>query len=78
MSDSPQPIVLKCPVCSASFRGVPNCSRCGTDLSPLMKLAARAWRARRHCREALLAGDLDEALRWSAQSQRLHRTFSDS
>ena len=73
MSESPRPIVLKCPVCSASFRGATNCSRCGTDLSPLMQLAARAWRARRRSREALLAGDLDEALRWSAQSRRLHR-----
>ena len=64
---------LKCPVCSARFRGSVTCSRCGSDLTAPMRVAARAWAARQRCRAALLKGDLADALRWSALARRLHR-----
>ena len=57
---------LKCPVCSSSFRERPTCPRCRTDLSAMMRVAAAAWAARQRCRAALVAGDLDAALKWSA------------
>ena len=47
-----------CPVCGVRFRSAPTCSRCGTDLEPLMRIAARAWAARERSRSALGAGDL--------------------
>ena len=62
----------RCPVCSAPFRDRTTCPRCRTDLCALMRVAARAWAARQRCRAALLAGDLDAALRWSALADRLH------
>lgn len=62
----------RCPVCSARFRGSATCSRCGTDLSLPMRIAARALAIRRAAREALLAGDLARALRLSAAARRLH------
>ena len=71
MSEPATGLSLKCPVCGARFRGSGTCSRCGTDLRPLMRIAARAWRAREQCRAALRAGDLDSALRWSAVARRL-------
>jgi hypothetical protein len=42
-----------CPVCLARFRGTRECSRCGADLTMVMKLAARAWRLREAAREAI-------------------------
>lgn len=66
MSEVQPAAILKCPVCSARFRASATCSRCGTDLTLLMRTAARAWVARSHCRAALLAGDLPKALRLGA------------
>jgi hypothetical protein len=43
-----------------------------------MRVAARAWSARQRCRAALLAGDLDEAFRWSATAASLHAAGSTS
>ena len=73
MTNPRKPLVLKCPVCSAGFRGAMHCSRCGTDLSALMQLAARAWQLRQRTRQALLAGDLGQAFRWHAAAERLQR-----
>ena len=76
MTDVPPPIAapvaLACPVCSAKFRDRTACPRCRTDLSALMRVAARAWVARQRCRAALLAGDLDAATNWSAVADQLH------
>ena len=72
-SPPPPPAPAKCPVCGARFRGSATCSRCGTDLAPLMALAARAWVVRDRCRRALLAGDLPAALRLAAAARRLQR-----
>ena len=49
----PLPRQASCPVCGARFRSTPICSRCRTDLSPLMRIAARAWAARERSRSAL-------------------------
>ena len=70
---TPTDLILKCPVCGARFRDTPACGRCGTDLSHLMRLAARAGSARRRCRASLQNGDLADALRWDALARRLHR-----
>ena len=74
MTQPAEPLTLKCPVCFARFRGHATCSRCGTDLSSLMRIAANAWAARQRCREAMRAGDLNAALRWSAVGRQLHDT----
>jgi hypothetical protein len=58
-----------CPVCQAKFRNNRTCSRCGTDLSPLMALAARAYALRRSAAGALRAGDLAHARELADQAQ---------
>lgn len=67
---------MTCPVCSARFRGVRICSRCGADLSRLMTLAARAWQLREQARAAIAAGELQDASVWADQAQRLQWTKS--
>ena len=76
MNQASPALTLQCPVCAARFRGSVTCSRCGTDLSALMWIAARAWAARQRCRAALAAADLDGALHWAAAARRLHRPAS--
>ncbi len=66
-----EPPALKCPVCAARFRDQATCPRCRTDLTAIMRVAARAWGARQSSRDALLAGDLDAAFRWAATADRL-------
>ena len=61
----------RCPVCQARFRASPICSRCGTDLAPLMRVAARAHAARAAGRAALARGDLPIALQWIALADQL-------
>ena len=60
-----------CPVCRARFRGTAACSRCGADLSPLMRLASRAVRLRNQARKSLLQGRPERAREWAlaAESQ---------
>ena len=72
-SPPPLPRPASCPVCGARFRSTPICSRCGTNLTPLMSIAARAWAARERSRSALNAGDLARAIRLEALARRLHR-----
>ena len=66
-----RPPGLRCPVCSSPFRDRTTCPRCRTDLTAMMRVAARAWAARQRCRAALVAGDLDAACRWSAAAEQL-------
>jgi predicted amidophosphoribosyltransferase len=66
--------VTGCPVCRAAFRGVAICPRCGADLAPLMRVAARSWRLRHLAREALSAGDFDSARRRAEEAQALQST----
>jgi predicted amidophosphoribosyltransferase len=65
--------VLTCPVCKVRFRGTTTCSRCKTDLTALMRIAARAWAAREQCREALAAGNLPLAMRLAARARRFQQ-----
>jgi hypothetical protein len=63
-----------CPACRARYRGTRTCSRCGADLSLLMRLEIRAWRLREAARLALLEGRPAEALRFARASCRVRRT----
>lgn len=72
MNAPAQPAILKCPVCGASFRGSATCSRCRTDLEPLMRIAVKAWEARRQARRHLQSGDLLSAMRCSTAAWKLH------
>ena len=69
-----RPPEFVCPVCRARFRGVDTCSRCGADLTPLMLLAAHAYRLRQHARHLLRKGDCSKALASAENAQRLHFT----
>lgn len=64
----------RCPACRTPWRGVVTCARCGADLAPLMRLAARAWTLREAARAALLAGDDTEALTAARTAYDLERT----
>jgi hypothetical protein len=65
---------LCCPVCKARFRGVAECSRCGTDLTILMLLTARAYALRQAARKALMLGDPQSALASARAAQNLRST----
>ncbi|MCC6536594.1 MAG: hypothetical protein IT162_03530 [Bryobacterales bacterium] len=64
----------RCPVCGAGFRGTPACSRCGADLTVLMRLAAEARQLRQAALAALAAGDVSQAAGLAARATRLHAT----
>lgn len=65
---------LCCPVCKARFRGVAECSRCGTDLTALMILAAHAYALRQAARKALMSCNAQNALASARAAQTLHAT----
>ena len=65
---------LRCPVCLARFRGSARCSRCGADLTPLMRLAARSHALLRAAIDALLAGDDIDARTYADASVWLRAT----
>ncbi len=50
------------------------CPRCGTDLTPLMSVASRAWHLREAARAALGAGRGHEACELASAALRLHAT----
>jgi hypothetical protein len=58
-----------CPVCLARFRGTRECSRCGADLTMVMKLAARAWWLREAAREAIRRHDPVAALTFATEAE---------
>ena len=64
----------RCPVCGARFRGTRACSRCGADLGPLMRLAARAAQLRAAALAALAEGAAPQAAQLAAKAQRMHAT----
>ena len=64
----------RCPACRAPWRAVATCPRCGADLAPLMRLAARAWALREAARAVLLAGDDAAALAAARAAYGLERT----
>ncbi len=59
----------RCPVCQARFRRDRTCTRCGADLTILMRLVGQSWSARRAAQTALRAGDLDAAGRLADRAQ---------
>ena len=67
--------VLRCPTCRTPWRGVTLCPRCGSDLTAIMRVAAKAWELREAVRAALCAGDRPaEALGLARAACRLHTT----
>lgn len=67
--------VLRCPTCRSSWRGVTICPRCGSDLTAIMRVAAKAWELREAARAALRAGDRPaQALDLARAACRLHAT----
>ena len=66
---------LRCPTCRTPWRSIATCARCGTDLLPLMRLAARAHALRESARQALLdPARASEALTVARAAHRLQRT----
>jgi len=69
-------MALPCPTCRAAWRGIATCSRCGTDLTALMRVAVRAWELRQAARAALCAGNrAAEALALARAACQLHTTL---
>jgi predicted amidophosphoribosyltransferase len=66
----------RCPVCQARFRGSRICSRCGADLELPMLLAVEAWQLRQAARQALDAGDVEQALGLAIKAQGIQSTES--
>jgi predicted amidophosphoribosyltransferase len=67
--------VLRCPTCRTPWRGVTLCPRCGSDLTAIMHVAAKAWELREAARAALCAGDRPaHALELARAACRLHAT----
>jgi predicted amidophosphoribosyltransferase len=67
--------VFRCPTCRTPWRGVTICPRCGSDLSAIMRVAAKAWELREAARAALYAGDRPaQALAMARAACRLHAT----
>lgn len=65
---------MRCPTCRAPWREQPECSRCGSDLTPLMRLAAEAWRHRTAAAGFLAGERWSEALHHAREANRLQRT----
>jgi uridine phosphorylase len=63
-----------CPVCRARFRGESECSRCGADLTTLMRLQVYAWQLRQTARQAILVGDPARAQTLAARAEKIHHT----
>jgi predicted amidophosphoribosyltransferase len=67
--------ILRCPTCRTPWRGVTICPRCGSDLSDIMRVVAKAWELREAARAALYAGDRPaQALALARAACRLHAT----
>ena len=67
---------MRCPTCRAPWREQLECSRCGSDLAPLMRLSAEAWRHRTAAAGSLAGERWSEALDHAREANRLHRTQS--
>lgn len=65
----------ECPVCKARLRGQRYCSRCGADLSRLMRVVARAHQLREQARRALCEGRYRAACALADEAQNLHHTI---
>ena len=65
-----------CPTCRAPWRETAECPRCGSDLAPVMLVAAAAFRHRRAAIAALAAGHDREALNHALEAMSLQRSES--
>jgi predicted amidophosphoribosyltransferase len=65
---------MRCPTCRAPWREEPACQRCGSDLTPVMRVAAAAFHHRTAATDALTAGRWSEALHHATEANHLHRT----
>jgi predicted amidophosphoribosyltransferase len=65
---------MTCPTCRAAWRETSECPRCGSDLAPLMRVSAAAWRHRRTAAAALAAGQWSDALHHAQEAKQLQRT----
>ena len=74
MSSPPVRPGLACPVCHARFRGSATCSRCGADLSPLMRLTVAARQRGANALRAAAEGRFDQAASMAATARHLHDT----
>lgn len=63
-----------CPTCGAVYRGDPVCSRCGTDLKPLLDIEEGARLCRERAMGALADGSLQAARQAAVRAWRLHRS----
>ena len=71
----PASAAMACPTCRAAWRGAVTCTRCGTDLTALMRVAVRAWELREAARAVLCAGARPaEALALARAACQLHTT----
>jgi hypothetical protein len=64
---------MTCPTCRSPWREQTECPRCGSDLAPLMRVAAAAWRHRVAAVEALREGRVEEGMLHVREADRLHR-----
>ncbi len=60
---------LVCPVCNAKFRGTVFCSRCGADLSQLIKIVLRSYNVRKSSYNAILSGNYIIAQKQLSEAQ---------
>jgi len=65
---------FRCPVCRAKFRSTRMCSRCGADLSILMKIVADARIFRKSAIDAIHSHDFKNAHDLAYRAQKLHQT----
>lgn len=65
---------MRCPTCNTAWREQPECPRCGSDLVPLMRVAAEAWRHRVNAADSLVGEHWSEALHHAQKASRLQRT----
>ena len=65
---------MTCPTCRAPWRETSECPRCGSDLAPLMRVCAAAWRHRRAAAAALAAGQWSDAVHHAREAKQLQRT----
>ncbi|OQY44309.1 MAG: hypothetical protein B6240_10755 [Desulfobacteraceae bacterium 4572_87] len=65
---------FRCPVCRAKFRSTRTCSRCGADLSILMKIVAEAHIFRIEAVNAIHSHDFKSAHVLVGRAQKLHET----
>lgn len=65
---------IRCPTCSAAFRGSRECSRCGSDLGPILALATLSAATGAAARNALHGRDFARAHQLASRAVTLRTT----